>query len=263
MNRSTCVIFINLFLCCFFINFGYISFNMNEEIREKKRDEWLMFPSPVEKYQRVYESTKAIAFQTKIATPALTIISHDGLVSMSNFGKDFSLIYFSASLIEELTDEEIEGAIAHEIGHIHNNDVLKRLFLKSLIFSVRLVIFLAVIFLVIALIKSLKERVFNGMFVCGSLFAVLLSFSVLQVLYFYNVKLSYSFEMAADEFASKILGGPQKMMNVLETIEKVYGTHYDSDNSGKEEAFLKKLFLGSEIVHPPREVRIKALRAME
>lgn len=68
--------------------------------------------------------------------PALYVTTSDDHILFARTGKEPS-IYFSTGLVEELSREELRGALAHEVAHITRN---KRFFLV-IVFFLRMVLF--------------------------------------------------------------------------------------------------------------------------
>jgi len=83
--------------------------------------------------KRVYNLVENLCIQEGMKTPAIYIIEDDSLNAFASgiSDKTFS-VSFSRGIIEKLSDEELEGVIAHELTHIKNRDV--RLLIISIIF---------------------------------------------------------------------------------------------------------------------------------
>jgi heat shock protein HtpX len=83
--------------------------------------------------KRVYNLLENICISQGMKMPKLNIIEDDSLNAFASGINDNSYsISLSTGIINKLTDEELEGVIAHELTHIRNRDV--RLLIISIIF---------------------------------------------------------------------------------------------------------------------------------
>ncbi|MGN6647339.1 MAG: M48 family metallopeptidase [Cytophaga sp.] len=82
---------------------------------------------------RVYNLLENMCIAQGMRMPKLNIINDDSLNAFaSGINQDTFTITLSKGIIEKLSDEELEGVIAHELSHIINRDV--RLLIISIIF---------------------------------------------------------------------------------------------------------------------------------
>jgi heat shock protein HtpX len=83
--------------------------------------------------KRVYNLLENLCISLGVPMPKLFIIEDDSLNAFASGinNKNYS-ISLSRGIIDKLTDEELEGVIAHELTHIRNRDV--RLLIVSIIF---------------------------------------------------------------------------------------------------------------------------------
>ena len=83
--------------------------------------------------KRVYNLLENICISQGMKMPKLRIIADDSLNAFASGISDNSYsITLSTGIINKLTDEELEGVLAHELTHIRNRDV--RLLIISIIF---------------------------------------------------------------------------------------------------------------------------------
>ena len=83
--------------------------------------------------KRVYNLLENICISQGMKMPKLNIIEDDSLNAFASGINDNSYsISLSTGIINKLTDEELEGVLAHELTHIRNRDV--RLLIISIIF---------------------------------------------------------------------------------------------------------------------------------
>ncbi|WP_276504658.1 M48 family metallopeptidase [Terrimonas pollutisoli] len=83
--------------------------------------------------KRVYNLLENICISQGMKMPKLNIIQDDSLNAFASGINDNSYaISLSTGIINKLSDEELEGVLAHELSHIRNRDV--RLLIISIIF---------------------------------------------------------------------------------------------------------------------------------
>ncbi len=83
--------------------------------------------------KRVYNLLENICISQGMTMPKLNIINDDSLNAFaSGINNNSYAITLSTGIINKLSDEELEGVLAHELTHIRNRDV--RLLIISIIF---------------------------------------------------------------------------------------------------------------------------------
>src|SRR3990170_2049417 len=83
--------------------------------------------------KRVYNLLENICISQGMKMPKLNIVEDDSLNAFASGINDNSYsISLSTGIINKLSDEELEGVLAHELTHIRNRDV--RLLIISIIF---------------------------------------------------------------------------------------------------------------------------------
>jgi heat shock protein HtpX len=174
-----------------------------------------------------------------------------------------SLVAVSRGLIERMSNDEIEGVLAHEITHIANGDMVTMTLLQGIINA--FVMFLARIlaFVVSGLGKSRESSSSSGSYASYMMFVFLFEmvFMVLGML----VLAGYSRfrEFRADAGGAK-LAGKQKMINALESLRANQRHHSTLAEKPAIQSFKisnrpKHGLLALFSTHPPLEERIKRL----
>ncbi|MDR1500580.1 MAG: M48 family metallopeptidase [Tannerellaceae bacterium] len=83
--------------------------------------------------KRVYNLVENLCMSQGIKAPKINIIDDDSLNAFASGISDESYtVTLSSGIIRKLSDEELEGVIAHELTHIRNRDV--RLLIVSIVF---------------------------------------------------------------------------------------------------------------------------------
>lgn len=152
-----------------------------------------------------------------------------------------------------LSDEELEGVLAHEISHVRNRDTLvmtiAATFASAISFASRMVIF--------GRNRDMNPLVAILVFLTAPLAAILLQLAV-----------SRSREYKADSTGARILGNPEPLASALEKLEqgaRVRPLQMGNPTTGS--LFIVNPFRGAHFgrlfsTHPRTEDRCRRLRGM-
>ncbi|BEU03390.1 protease HtpX [Agarivorans sp. OAG1] len=173
--------------------------------------------------------------------------------------RDDALVAVSTGLLDNMTRDEVEAVLAHEVSHIANGDMVTLTLIQGVVNT--FVMFLArIIANVISSAMSNNNENGQGMGTfayIGTVFVLEMVFGILAsiiVMWFSRQR-----EYRADEGSAKLVG-KDKMINALQRL----GGSREPEMEGSMMAFgingkraMSELFLS----HPPLEKRIAALRA--
>jgi len=81
----------------------------------------------------LYKIVKELANKADIPMPELAIYQGEANAFATGYSKNTALIAISDQLINNLTEEELKGVIAHEIGHIKNGDMITMTLLEGVL----------------------------------------------------------------------------------------------------------------------------------
>jgi heat shock protein HtpX len=200
-------------------------------------------------YQRVSE----ISRDAGIKTPEVGIYEGAPNAFATGWNRDDALVAVSTGLMQVMNKEEIEGVLAHEIGHVANGDMVTLSLIQGVVNA--LVIFLARIVGSIIDKAVFKNREGNGI---GYYAAVFIAEIVLGILASIIVMWFSRFrEYRADE-ASVRLVGTHKMVNALKKLQSLK----ENPPLPKEMAAFGisgGSFMSLFSSHPPLEKRIENL----
>src|SRR3982750_4827810 len=74
---------------------------------------------------RVYQVVERLSQKIGIPTPKISVIPHEPPNPFDTRRKpNHSSVAFTQGILGLLNDEELEGVIAHELGHVRNRDIL-------------------------------------------------------------------------------------------------------------------------------------------
>jgi heat shock protein HtpX len=216
--------------------------------------------------KRVYNLLENLCISQGMTMPKLYIIDDDSLNAFaSGINKSTYSISLSKGIIEKLSDEELEGVMAHELTHIKNRDV--RLLIISIVF--------------VGIFAFLAEMAFRSLRFAGSGRRsskdskgsggiVLIAIAVTAIAYFISLLLRFGIsrkrEYLADAGASEITKKPYALASALRKIsgdpmiEAVKRRDVAQLFIQNPTASVNKASIGSLFAtHPPIEKRISLL----
>ncbi len=223
--------------------------------------------APLERKEnlRVYNLTENLCMSIGMTTPKIFIIETDALNAYaSGINEKSYSVTLTRGIIDTLTDDELEGVIAHELTHIRNKDV--RLLIVTIVFVGIFGVIVSILFRSL-LHGGLSKR--NSKDKGGA--AILVILAVAIVLYFFSMIFKFSLsrkrEYMADAGAVELTKDSKALASALSKISgnSVFETSNDEvkelfiDNGiEKKKGFLSKIasFFST---HPPIEKRIQVL----
>jgi len=218
--------------------------------------------TPVENaevYARIYPMTHRLCERMGIPVPRLWIIpDHSPNAFATGRNPSHSSVAFTAGLLELMTDFEVEGVLAHELGHIKNRDILTSSVAATIGAAITM---LARFAMFIPMGRSDDDEGSNPM---AGLFMMILAPIAAMVI---QMAISRTREFAADATAAKYTGTPDGLISGLKKLES-WSQRIPMDASpATAHMFIIKPFSGSAFMklfstHPPTEERVAALAAM-
>lgn len=195
------------------------------------------------------------ARQAGIGMPEVGVFhSPDPNAFATGASRNNALVAVSTGLLENMSQDEVEAVLAHEVSHVANGDMITMTLMQGVVNT--FVYFLATIIghFVDRVILKNEQGHGIGYFVTQMVAQIALSFlASIIVMWFSRYR-----EFHADAGGAK-LAGREKMIAALQRLQSV---HQPSDMPAEMAAFgihgsgVKKLFMS----HPPLEDRIEALR---
>lgn len=215
--------------------------------------------------KRVYNLTENLCMSVGMTMPKLYIIESDALNAFaSGINEKTFAITLTRGIINTLSDEELEGVIAHELTHIRNRDV--RLLIVTIVF---VGIFATIADLALRMLLNGGGNMFSSRNrkndKGGGAMLLLIILLVAGAIYFlsilFKLALSRSREYMADAGAVELTHNSMALANAL---RKISG-HSTLKEVGNDE--VKELFIDYEpegffslfATHPPIEKRIQVL----
>lgn len=215
--------------------------------------------------KRVYNLTENLCMSVGMTMPKLYIIESDALNAFaSGINEKTFAVTLTRGIINTLSDEELEGVIAHELTHIRNRDV--RLLIVTIVF---VGIFATIADLALRMLLNGGGNMFSSRNrkndKGGGAMLLLIILLVAGAIYFlsilFKLALSRSREYMADAGAVELTHNSMALANAL---RKISG-HSTLKEVGNDE--VKELFIDYEAegffslfaTHPPIEKRIQVL----
>ncbi len=216
--------------------------------------------------QRLYRIVENLAITEGFPTPKVYVIEDPGLNAFAS-GKDpdHAVVAATRGLLDALDDSELQGVMAHEMGHIKNYDIRVTMMVMALV-------------LIISLIADIAIRVAwfgggsrrssnsssNGVIMIVGIIGLILAPIVAKLV---QAAVSRKREYLADATGALTTRYPEGLASALEKL-KVNGSTTKSQNSAMAHLYfanpLKKSSLTKYFsTHPPIDDRIARLHEME
>jgi heat shock protein HtpX len=212
-----------------------------------------------EVYRRVAPIVRNLTQRMRLPMPRLWVIAEDSPNAFAT-GRNpaHASVAFTTGILQIMDDREIEGVVAHELGHVLHRDIL--------ISSVAATIAAAITFLArmaFWLGPSRSDDDDGGSAWGGILMLILAPIAAMLI----QMAISRTREFDADEASAKYTGTPYNLVSALQKLE-TYSKRIPMEASpATQHLFIIKPFAGGSLMrlfstHPSTEERIARLQAM-
>ena len=210
-------------------------------------------------YSRVYPLVAGLTGRMGLPMPKLWLIPEDSPNAFATGrNPDHASVAFTSGILQLMTDRELEGVVAHELGHVLHRDIL--------ISSVAATIAAAITFLARMAFwfggaRDDDERGGNPIAAIAMMILAPIAAMLIQM------AISRSREYDADAASAKYVGSPYPLINALEKLD-TYSKRIPMDATpSTAHMFIIKPFTGQSLMrlfstHPSTEDRIARLQAM-
>lgn len=218
--------------------------------------------------QVVNNVTEEMAIAAGIPTPHVYVIDDPSPNAFATgMGPKRGVVAVTTGLLERLDREELQGVIAHEVGHIRNNDIK---LMTTLAIVVGLIPMLAHFFLRSQWYGGGGRRDRDGGNQAAIVFFVIaLALAILAPIFAKLLELAVSRrrEFMADASAAVFTRNPDGLARALEKIAGS-GIKMQAANKATEHMYIVNPFQALEArgifsTHPPTHQRIAALRGLQ
>ena len=213
-------------------------------------------------YRRVGPIVQNLANRMNIPMPKLYIIPDESPNAFATGrNPNHASVAFTAGILEYMNDSEIEGVVAHELGHVLHRDILISSVAATIAGAITWLASMARWGLIFGGYDRRDEN--RG----GGLGAILMMLLAPIAAMFIQMAISRSREFDADAASAKYVGSPYPLIGALQKLEN-YSKRIPMDASpSTAHMFIIKPFTGQAIMrlfstHPSTADRIARLQAM-
>lgn len=207
---------------------------------------------------RLWRIVENLTITNGMPMPAVYIMNDPGLNAFAT-GRDpnHSAVCATTGLLEALTDTELEGVMAHELGHIKNYDIRVNMIAFAMVAVIGL---LADILLRMSIFRDDDNNSAFGMvlIIAGAILAPLAATLI-------QLAISRQREYLADATGAMTTRYPEGLASALEKIGAGNASTLHTQNSSTAHMFFANPLKGKSIAglfstHPPVQDRINRLR---
>ncbi len=248
-----------LLMFCALMGFGgsFISLLMSKTIAKWSTGAKVIQQPHNEVEQWLVSSVATLAQRANIDMPEVAIYEGEPNAFATGPSKSNSLVAVSTGLLHNMTREEIEAVLAHEVAHVANGDMVTLTLIQGVVNTFVFFIARAVGSLVDSFLKKDDEQssspglaYFGIVMVMEILLGILASIIVLHF--------SRQREFRADAGAAHLMGNRQPMIKALRRLGQMQAGELPS-NMAASGISSKSSLSGLFASHPSLEERINAL----
>jgi heat shock protein HtpX len=215
-----------------------------------------------EVYRRVEPIVRLLAQRMNIPMPKLYVIpqaSPNAFATGRN--PQHASVAFTAGILQLMSDSEIEGVVAHELGHVLHRDILISSVAATIAGAITMLASMARWAMIFGGGRDDRDREGGAL---GALVMMILAPIAAALI---QMAISRSREYDADAASAKYVGSPYPLINGLQKLE-TYSKRIPMDATpSTAHLFIIKPFTGATLMrlfstHPSTEDRIARLQAM-
>jgi heat shock protein HtpX len=203
-------------------------------------------PVSEEEDPRLYQMVRDLTTRAGLPMPKLYVIPQEQPNAFAT-GRNpkHSAVAVTAGIRKLLTEDELRGVLAHELGHVRNHDIL----LTSVVASIA---------------SAITWIGYLVLWIIGPLLLWLLAPIAAAII---QLAISRQREYSADATGAEICGNPESLASALLRLESGAQEVPMQVNQATEPLYIVKPFKGGGIAslfstHPPIEERVRRLRQM-
>lgn len=220
------------------------------------------------KYTRLHSIVKEIAGKAHIPMPKVYIIdTPQSNAFATGRNPKHAAVAVTAGIMQLLDEKELQGVLAHEIGHVKNKDILISTVAATIAGVISYIAMMARWAAIFGGVGGRDNENGNSNILELLLLAIIAPIMAMII----QLAISRSREYLADETGAKLSGDPLALASALQKIEKSVH-NYPFARMGKTEA-TAHLFISNPLkasaflelfsTHPSTENRVKRLREMK
>lgn len=215
--------------------------------------------------QRLYRIVDNLAITEGFPTPKVYVIEDLGLNAFaSGRDPDHSVIAATRGLLNALDDAELQGVMAHEMGHVKNYDIRLSMMVMALVLVISLIADIAIRVSIFGGGRRSSNNSSNGVIMIIGIVGIILAPIIAKLV---QSAISRKREYLADATGALTTRYPEGLASALEKL-KVNGSTVKSQNSAMAHLYFANPLRKSNLTkyfstHPPLDDRIAKLREME
>ena len=208
-----------------------------------------------EKYKQYYSLVEGLTIASGMPMPKLYIMhSHQINAFASGRNPENAVICVTTGMLEKLDKKEIEGVLAHELGHVANFDIR---YMTLVTVMVGMIAIVSEMFLYSLWFRGNNNK--NFVFVLIGIVMAILAPIVVQLI---QLAISRKREFNADASAVKFTRYPDGLIRALRKIQQDNAPAEKKVSKAVAPLFISSPFRTMGKTHPPIEKRIQALERM-
>ncbi|OYU11197.1 MAG: zinc metalloprotease HtpX [Comamonadaceae bacterium PBBC1] len=204
----------------------------------------------------IVDTVRKLADKAGIGMPEVGVFEGDPNAFATGAFRDSALVAVSTGLLQNMTHEEIEAVLAHEVAHIANGDMVTMALIQGVMNTFVVFISRVVGYAVDSFLRKNDEESTGpgmGYFITTIVMDILLGFVAAIIVAWF----SRQREFRADAGAAQLMGRKQPMINALARLGGVHTAELPKSMAAMGIAGgIGQLFS----THPPIEERIAALQ---
>jgi heat shock protein HtpX len=219
-----------------------------------------------EQVPRLYEVMERLAAKARLPMPKLYVIPEPAPNAFAT-GRNpkHASVAVTEGLLQLMSDEELEGVIAHELSHVRNYDILTSSIAATIAGAITYLASMGRWAMIFGGYGRDRDDDRGG----GGLAAILMIFLAPFAALMLQLFLSRAREYSADETGARMVGQPYGLISALQKLgaynQRIPTTSVSPSTSAL--CIVKPLFGSGGLsslfsTHPPLEKRIQALREM-
>lgn len=182
----------------------------------------VLINNPRDEMERwLYQCVERLSVNAGIETPDVAIYeSADPNAFATGANRNSALVAVSTGLLQNMTREEVEGVLAHEIAHVANGDMITMTLMQGVVNTFTIFLARVIGFVVDRVLLKNENGTGIAYFVTVMISELVLTLlGSIVVMWFSRVR-----EYRADE-GSADLGGPTNMIRALQKLQVITGQH--------------------------------------
>ncbi|MEK6845098.1 MAG: M48 family metallopeptidase, partial [Nanoarchaeota archaeon] len=214
-------------------------------------------PASREKHKMFYDLVEGLTLASGLPMPKLYVMPSQQINAFaSGRNPKKAVICVTEGALNKLDRKELEGVLAHELGHVGNYDIR---YMTLVAVLVGMIAIISQIFLRSLWFSNGEGNKKNAIFI---IIGIALAILAPIVVWLVQMSISRKREYSADATAVKFTRYPDGLIKALEKIKHEHTPPEKKVNKAVAPLFFSNPFKNLGSTHPPIEKRIEALRRM-